>query len=259
MASLEKASSPRKGITRSPSKSEAASDKAAAWAKKKQAAMAKAAELKAERNGKAHIEAEFQKQLEAANESLVCSWTNDEFARITKSPSIKLKPKKSFKSPNDDISDEAQSNSKKEKLSSKQKDEEMLNRLRILEEERTARRAAASNLKAQRGAVLAAHPGMAADDISFFVMLKQWRQEREAYCVHNNIVENDQTSLGDILCCIRKRPLLPREIQNKVFDVISCSMHGAPASTAVLHEPKEGVDLRKQLKHHSFAMNGGGN
>jgi hypothetical protein len=258
MASFEKnkPSSPRAGIVRTPSSKLSASEKAAEWAKKKQAAVAKAAELQAERNTRKHIEEEFNKHLEAANENLVMSWTNDEFARITKSPSIK--PKRTSLSSSPPNPTKTSESSSAEKLSSKQKDEEMLARLRALEEERLERRAAAAQLKEQRGSILAAHPGMAADDVSFFVMVKHWRAEREKQCIHNALVVDESEVLGDILCCIRKRPLLQREIDNKVFDVISCSMHGAPASTAVLHEPKEGVDLRKQLKHHSFAMNGGG-
>ena len=49
--------------------------------------------------------------------------------------------------------------------------------------------------------------------------------------------------------CVRKRPLLPSELEAGAFDVISCA-----GRTCVLHETRRRVDLSRTLENHAHAF-----
>ena len=68
-------------------------------------------------------------------------------------------------------------------------------------------------------------------------MVERWRSEQDALPVSVAVASEDD----EILCCVRKRPLLYKEIEARVFDVVSCQRQGAPPGSVVLHEPVEKV------------------
>lgn len=102
-------------------------------------------------------------------------------------------------------------------------------------------------------------------DVQFLVMVQQWR---DASGAEGPLSAADRTGgvpleatqaapPSSIRCCVRKRPLLPKEVAARAFDVVSGAAQGAAPGSCVLHEPRENVDLSKALAHHSFALNGG--
>ena len=99
---------------------------------------------------------------------------------------------------------------------------------------------------------------MDVDDVVFLVMVKRWREARlPAGGTAADRSGGAPFSEATIRCCVRKRPLLDREVEAKVFDVVSCSGQGADMGSCVLHEPREKVDMSKTLAHHTFELNGG--
>ena len=107
--------------------------------------------------------------------------------------------------------------------------------------------------------------------------MREWRSER----VQNPNGVRRPSDNGDdddgpaILCCVRKRPLLPYEEERRVFDVVSCNFSarrgmaersGAsrppespapPLDAVVLHVPRTTVDNSKSVQHNAFRLNGG--
>jgi hypothetical protein len=243
---------PRRAITRGKSE-KAAADAVAAFAAKKKAAIEKAASLKTERNMKKQLQEEFEKAMEGAGETLVTNWTNDGFAKQAP-PRKSLSPRGGPKTPSASPGGRGGGFGAPPKLSLSpgERDAKMRSKIQKLEADRLARRQAQSNVKGERAAALAEHPGMDPNDVAFLLMVNRWREEtlRSLGGGHGGGgASSDRHNGGgakaadatSIRCCIRKRPLLPKEIANKVFDVVSCASHGAMPEEVVLHEPREKV------------------
>jgi hypothetical protein len=102
-------------------------------------------------------------------------------------------------------------------------------------------------------------------DVQFLVKVQQWRSlsgdEGPLSAADRTggvpLESSQDGNSSSIRCCVRKRPLLPKEAAAKVFDVVSCASQGTAPGSCVLHEPRVKVDLSKALAHHVFAMNGG--
>jgi hypothetical protein len=122
-------------------------------------------------------------------------------------------------------------------------------RIEKLEADRLKRRAAQGHVKSARAAVLADHPGMDPNDVAFLLMVSRWREEQLSSRVQSGRDSGEDEVYpsmpggegGAIRCCVRKRPLLPREEAARVLDVVSCAAHGAHKDQVVLHEPREKV------------------
>ena len=112
-----------------------------------------------------------------------------------------------------------------------------IQRLAAAREERRAHTAARRQHREE-------NPGRESQD--FRAMIEAYQQNELAAATVPAVAASGDERLR---VCVRKRPLLPSELEAGAFDVISCA-----GRTCVLHETRRRVDLSRTLENHAHAF-----